>query len=457
MRRSGLTALAALVLVVSCATAASLGPNDHNRPKKFFRGHNKKGLRHKVNVDDYLAAPSNNFESPVSFLTPPAGNSRPVDRRQRSPFAQQKQQSPSGSPNPTRQSRFLSLFSVVRFENLECGAVSGDNGTCLAARECLDRGGVASGPCAGGFGVCCVFIVTCGQTTFQNSTYFVNSGYPGPYDGTGSCQLTIHKRHPDICQLRLDFDQFMIGGPEIVNHVCSNDQFIVSGGSPVPAICGTNTGNHMYVDAGAGYTSPVTLTFVTSGPAFPRNWKVRISQIPCMSNYKAEDGCLQYYTGVTGQIRSFNYDSGMGLQLSNQDYSICIRMERNFCGIQYITAPDPVNNRSRSFSLSGQTTGQNQVTSMVGSVGPNSCNGDWIIIPCAANAGRAPSIEPTCTDRICGGTFNSEVSTVPATVFSTVKPFRIIYHTNNIEFPNDQSNRGFALNYVQQPCSNILN
>lgn len=43
---------------------------------------------------------------------------------------------------------------------------------------------------------------------------------------------------------RLDFDQFMIGGPEIVNHVCNNDQFIVSGGSPVPAICGTNTGNH---------------------------------------------------------------------------------------------------------------------------------------------------------------------------------------------------------------------
>jgi hypothetical protein len=77
-----------------------------------------------------------------------------------------------------------------------------------------------------------------------------------------------------------------------------------------------------------------------------------------------------------------------------------------------------VNNRSRSFSLSGQTTGQNQVTSMVGSVGPNSCNGDWLIIPCAANAGRAPSIEPTCTDRICGGTFNSEVSTVAATVFS---------------------------------------
>jgi hypothetical protein len=49
---------------------------------------------------------------------------------------------------------------------------------------------------------------------------------------------------------------------------------------------------------------------------------------------------MQYYTGVSGQIKSFNYDPNIGLQLSNQDYSICIRMERNFCGIQYMTCDD---------------------------------------------------------------------------------------------------------------------
>lgn len=54
----------------------------------------------------------------------------------------------------------------------------------------------------------------------------------------------------------------------------------------------------------------------------------------------AEEGCLQYYTGVSGQLRSFNYDPASGLQLSNQDYGICIRMERNFCGIQYTACPD---------------------------------------------------------------------------------------------------------------------
>lgn len=54
----------------------------------------------------------------------------------------------------------------------------------------------------------------------------------------------------------------------------------------------------------------------------------------------ADDGCLQYYTGVSGKIKSYNYDPMTGLQLSNQDYSICIRSERNFCSIQYSTCTD---------------------------------------------------------------------------------------------------------------------
>lgn len=54
----------------------------------------------------------------------------------------------------------------------------------------------------------------------------------------------------------------------------------------------------------------------------------------------APDGCLQYFTGVSGQILSFNYNSGSGLQLSNTDYSVCVRMERNFCGIQYNACAD---------------------------------------------------------------------------------------------------------------------
>jgi hypothetical protein len=53
-----------------------------------------------------------------------------------------------------------------------------------------------------------------------------------------SCQNIL------FSNFRLDFDQFNIAGPEPVDNMCNNDQFIVAGGNPAPAICGINTGNH---------------------------------------------------------------------------------------------------------------------------------------------------------------------------------------------------------------------
>lgn len=76
------------------------------------------------------------------------------------------------------------------------------------------------------------------------------------------------------------------------------------------------------------------------------------------------------------------------------------------------------NNRSRSFTLSGNSN--SIVNSMVGSGTqgtPNSCTNDWLLIGCAKVTDRTP-IPNTCEDRICGGTFNAEVSTVDRTVQS---------------------------------------
>ncbi|KAF5273277.1 hypothetical protein FQR65_LT04699 [Abscondita terminalis] len=313
-----------------------------------------------------------------------------------------------------KQSRFLSLFTVVNIDRQTCISSTGEMGACLTQSDCLKRGGTPNGGCAGGFAFCCVFIVNCGATVRENGTYFVNRGYPNQYDGTGSCQISLMKSQADVCQYRLDFDQFVLMGPEIVNNMCNNDQFIVSGGNPVPGICGFNTGNHMYIDTAEGMTSPVILSVVTSGPAFMRSWKIRITQVKCSANNRGEEGCLQYYTGVAGQIRSFNYDPASGLQLSNQDYSICIRTERNFCGIQYSQCPDTVNNRTQSFTLSGNSN--TAVVAMVGSTGTtNFCQADFLIIPMAMNVGRPPSAPMVTVDRICGGTFSAEVNIVPAT------------------------------------------
>lgn len=287
----------------------------------------------------------------------------------------------------------LSLFTVVQWGQSLCQAPSGEYGTCVPNNECGLRGGIPGGPCAEGYGICCVctsactfleigismmipncslsirqtVMASCGGVARDNGTYFVNPNHPDAYDSTGSCQLSIQKIHPDICQIRLDFDNLVIAQPEPVNHICNTDQFLVSGGSPVPTICGTSTGDHskkltiyrwkddmeirfvynlsinypiVYIDTGVGQSNPIVVTVITSGTAMQRTWRIRITQIPCSSIAKADQGCLQYHSGVYGRVRSFNYDTTNGRQLSNQEYSVCVRTERNFCSIQYQSCPD---------------------------------------------------------------------------------------------------------------------
>ena len=44
-------------------------------------------------------------------------------------------------------------------------------------------------------------------------------------------------------QIRIDFETFDISPPDFRGQ-CSTDFFLVTGGSPVPTLCGTNTGQH---------------------------------------------------------------------------------------------------------------------------------------------------------------------------------------------------------------------
>merc|ERR1712087_633333 len=104
---------------------------------------------------------------------------------------------------------------------------------------------------------------------------------------------------------------------------------------------------------GLSSNNPVVLTVVSAGPSFSRSFSVKVTQIECDSLSKAGDGCLQYFTGVSGQMFSFNYNDASGLQLSNTDYTMCVRMERNFCGIQYTACTDTVNSPAQSFSVTG--------------------------------------------------------------------------------------------------------
>lgn len=50
----------------------------------------------------------------------------------------------------------LSLFTVYQWNNGLCTATSGEYGNCLPQAECLAKGGIPGGPCAEGYGLCCV-------------------------------------------------------------------------------------------------------------------------------------------------------------------------------------------------------------------------------------------------------------------------------------------------------------
>ena len=60
----------------------------------------------------------------------------------------------------------------------------------------------------------------------------------------------------------------------------------VSTGQSIPNICGTNTGQHIYVDIGALPSDTATLNFNFGNTASTnRIWDVKASQIPCGANY----------------------------------------------------------------------------------------------------------------------------------------------------------------------------
>ncbi|KAJ8931741.1 hypothetical protein NQ314_015273, partial [Rhamnusium bicolor] len=84
--------------------------------------------------------------------------------------------------------KFFGLFTIVQFNNTQCNATNSAGnylGICYTATECTSNGGTAVGNCASGYGVCCVFRGTCGDSGSQNCTYFESPNYPDYYPSDG--------------------------------------------------------------------------------------------------------------------------------------------------------------------------------------------------------------------------------------------------------------------------------
>lgn len=50
----------------------------------------------------------------------------------------------------------LSLFTVYQWNSGLCVAASGEYGNCVSENECFSKQGIMGGPCAEGYGICCV-------------------------------------------------------------------------------------------------------------------------------------------------------------------------------------------------------------------------------------------------------------------------------------------------------------
>jgi len=356
--------------------------------------------------------------------------------------------------------RNIPIFNVISFPNSPCAATSGFNGTCYTASECTSKGGTSGGSCASSFGVCCVFSLACGSTSSENNTYAIMSAYSTSSDAD-PCVYTFCRSSSDVCKLRLDFETMVLAAPFSISATsvladgkktgdCLTDTFSVSnpGGNSPPVICGTNTGQHMFVPA-SSLCNDVNINVDTGSTVLTRQWQIKVTQYECGSEMAPEQECLQYHTASTGTLATFNWDfvtsatavAAAQTHLSSQEYAICIRRARSYCSICYTPQIHNTGAALSSFGLSASSNGGPTVQSAVGTyctgntvigaaIANNIGQGDYIEI---VNLQTAPGTSGTVSTigKVCGSYFNvASGQTTHITMCSFSTPFKIQVHTD---------------------------
>jgi hypothetical protein len=207
--------------------------------------------------------------------------------------------------------------------------------------------------------------------------------------------------------------------------------------------------------------------FHLGATADTREWNIKVTQYACGDENGGPDGCLQYFTGVSGTISSFNFPTSSSkiiattTHLSSQCYTICIRQEQGKCSICYTTAHSALTGHSPSNQASfGLSAMQGTPTTH-----DQQCSTDFISIP---NAEGHPATGTVAgVQRICGKFFTVGATVnLGVSVCSKVVPFRIMFKTDANEATGNMANDGnvneqagtpggivgFSLNYVEQDC-----
>jgi len=305
----------------------------------------------------------------------------------KSPLVQEQRDSKATSevaePGADREGKLFSVFEIVRFNNDPCTGDDGKAGVCYTAAQCTSMGGSATGNCAMGFGVCCRILVdpTCPSDITTASATIVNPGYPDDVNTatTGSCSSSsatskaaapriffpttsttttasstsvtnvevsgtdtmyrwaIYKATPTVEQIRIDFVEFDIAGP--ITGACTNESMTIMGADSVTnkilpdKLCGVLTGQHIYLsvkDLGTDFLT-IEITLSANGT---QEWEMLITQIEGdATDDLAPRGCLQYFKEDAATFSSFNWDSGNGMLINDNQYSICIKDNDAYCDV----------------------------------------------------------------------------------------------------------------------------
>merc|ERR1712122_341319 len=383
-----------------------------------------------------------------------------------------------------RDQKSFSLFSVLKWQNSACQAVSDDalQGVCYTKQECDDLGGTEDGNCAAGFGTCCVITLSGtanspGGTVTQNCTFIQNVDYPSAETNTRNYEYMITKCSSEICQVRLDFLVANFAQPDQATGNCqTGDRDVVTldagGDDPNRVLCGELTGQHAYLDVSPANTNAATVTIATHTNAASggtKNWRIKVSQIECDSAYRAPQGCLQYFFENVNTITSYNYDGNIGRAgteggvLANQDYRICIKQNPGMCSIEYTQSM--VSNGLVAFDL-GAVNGADAAVKATSQHGV-----DGTVGGCAA-IGMTTAGQPEAgtnyvqfngvhisneysSDTFCGGVLSNFVlaaagigAATPGAVIATGVPFEIRY----VAFGDQDTDAGFSIQATQKPC-----
>jgi len=324
----------------------------------------------------------------------------------------------------------------------------------MTSSECEAVAGKSSGSCAEGFGVCCVLTLDCGGSTSTNNSYLVQSST----STASTCSYTICPSSKEICQIRIDFDSLVLTPASAVTGtvgLCTDDTLTISNpsGPNPPLLCGTLTGQHLYLTASSA-CHQVDAVISSTDTATKREWQMKVSQIECGNTMLPPAGCLQYFTGLSGYLTNFGRVSSSvdgastSKHLSAQHYTICIRREEGYCSMEYFSKYDT---SDQGFAVSGGTTG------LFGSV---SCTTDYVQIPNliaqdpTTPAPSTSALVTTLGDRICGNSWAEHPAGNAAKTYVTfTTPYTVGVHFDGDETQANEQSAGFSILFTQKKCT----